>query len=341
MLIYTARRLVLLVPVLLGVTLISFALTRVIPGNPIDELVSPLASQQERQRLISEHGLDRPITHQYVAYVRDLFHGDLGTSFTTSQPVLSDLTSRFSATFELTLYAMLVAVLVGVPLGIAAAVWANRWVDHLSRVVSVSGIALPVFWTSLTLVYILFYRLHVLSAPYGRIDPSIDAPKHITGLFTIDALLTGKWAAWRSAAEALILPVGVLAFAVMAPIARITRSGMLEALESDYIRAARSLGLPGRTVVFRHALRNALLPLITMIAVVYGYLLGGVVLVEEIFAWPGLGRYVFDAITSSDYPAVQGFILYATTIYVLLFLAVDLLYLAIDPRLRTARGRRR
>ncbi|TMJ94344.1 MAG: ABC transporter permease [Actinobacteria bacterium] len=326
MLIYAARRLVLLVPVLLGVTLISFALTRVIPGNPIDELVSPLASQQERQRLISEHGLDRPITHQYVAYVRDLFHGDLGTSFTTSQPVLSDLTSRFSATFELTLYAMLVAVLVGVPLGIAAAVWANRWVDHLSRVVSVSGIALPVFWTSLTLVYILFYRLHVLSAPYGRIDPSIDAPKHITGLFTIDALLTGKWAAWRSAAEALILPVGVLAFAVMAPIARITRSGMLEALESDYIRAARSLGLPGRTVVFRHALRNALLPLITMIAVVYGYLLGGVVLVEEIFAWPGLGRYVFDAITSSDYPAVQGFILYATTIY--------------DPRLRTTRGRR-
>jgi len=340
MLIYAARRLVLLVPVLLGVTLISFALTRVIPGNPIDELVSPLASQQERQRLISEHGLDRPITHQYVAYVRDLFHGDLGTSFTTSQPVLSDLTSRFSATFELTLYAMLVAVLVGVPLGIAAAVWANRWVDQLSRVVSVSGIALPVFWTSLTLVYILFYRLHVLSAPYGRIDPSIDAPKHITGLFTLDALLTGKWAAWRSAAEALILPVGVLAFAVMAPIARITRSGMLEALESDYIRAARSLGLPGRTVVFRHALRNALLPLITMIAVVYGYLLGGVVLVEEIFAWPGLGRYVFDAITSSDYPAVQGFILYATTIYVLLFLAVDLLYLAIDPRLRTTRGRR-
>jgi peptide/nickel transport system permease protein len=340
MLIYTARRLVLLVPVLLGVTLISFALTRVIPGNPIDELISPLASPQERQRLISEHGLDRPIIEQYGAYIRDLVHGDLGTSFTTSQPVLHDLTSRFSATFELTLYAMLVAVLVGVPLGIAAAVWANRWVDHLSRLISVSGIALPVFWTSLTLVYILFYRLHVLPAPYGRIDPSIDAPKHITGLFTFDAVLTGNWAAWRSAAEALILPVGVLAFAVMAPIARITRSGMLEALESDYIRAARSLGLPARTVVFHHALRNALLPLITMIAVVYGFLLGGVVLVEEIVAWPGLGRYVFDAITSSDYPAVQGFILYATTIYVLLFLAVDLLYLAIDPRLRTARGRR-
>jgi ABC-type dipeptide/oligopeptide/nickel transport system permease component len=340
MLTYAARRLILLVPVLLGVTLVTFTLTRVIPGNPIDQLVSPLASQQERQRLISEHGLDKPIYDQYVSYIRDLVHGDLGTSFTTSQPVLHDLSSRFAATFELTLYAMLVAVLVGVPLGIAAAVWANRWVDHASRILSVTGIALPVFWTSLTLLYIFFFRLHVLPAPYGRIDPSISPPTHITGLLTIDAFFTGNWTAYRSVAEALILPVGVLAFAVMAPIARITRSGMLEALESDYVRAARSLGLPERTVVLRHALRNALLPLITIIAVVYGYLLGGVVLVEEIFAWPGLGRYVFDGITSSDYPAVQGFILYATTIYVALFLVVDLLYMAIDPRIRSARTRR-
>jgi ABC-type dipeptide/oligopeptide/nickel transport system permease component len=339
MLTYAARRLLLLVPVLLGVTLITFALTRVIPGNPIDQLVSPLASPEQRQQLIQEHGLDESILQQYVTYLRNVLHGDLGTSFTTSQPVLDDLTSRFPATFELTLYAMLVAIIVGVPLGIAAAVRANSWVDHLSRVVAVIGIALPVFWLSLTFVYIFFFKLHWLPAPYGRIDPSVDPPTHITGLWTIDALLTGNWDAFRSTAEALILPVGVLAFAVMAPIARITRSGMLEALESDYVRGARSLGLSPSTVVFRHALRNAMLPLITMIAVVYGYLLGGVVLVEEIFAWPGLGRYVFDAITSSDYPAVQGFILYATTLYVLLFLVVDLLYLAIDPRLRTARDR--
>jgi ABC-type dipeptide/oligopeptide/nickel transport system permease component len=339
MLTYAARRLLLLVPVLLGVTLVTFALTRVIPGNPIDQLVSPLASPEQRQQLIQEHGLDESILQQYVTYLRNVLHGDLGTSFTTSQPVLDDLTSRFPATFELTLYAMLVAVVVGVPLGIAAAVRTNSWVDHLSRVVAVIGIALPVFWLSLTFVYIFFFKLHWLPAPYGRIDPSVDPPTHITGLWTIDALLTGNWDAFRSTAEALILPVGVLAFAVMAPIARITRSGMLEALESDYVRGARSLGLSPSTVVFRHALRNAMLPLITMIAVVYGYLLGGVVLVEEIFAWPGLGRYVFDAITSSDYPAVQGFILYATTLYVLLFLVVDLLYLAIDPRLRTARER--
>jgi peptide/nickel transport system permease protein len=337
MLTYTARRLVLLVPVLLGVTFVTFALTRIIPGNPIDQLVSPLASPEQRQQLIQDHGLDQSVFQQYVSYVRDLLHGDLGTSFTTSQPVLNDLTSRFGATFELTLYAMLVAVAVGVPLGVAAAVRANGWVDHLSRVLSVSGIALPVFWTSLTLLYLLYFKAHVLPAPYGRIDPGIQPPRHLSGLYTIDSLLTANWAAFRSSAEALILPVTVLAFAVTAPIARITRSGMLEALESDYVRSARSLGLSERTVVFRHAFRNALLPLITMIAVVYGYLLGGVVLVEEIFAWPGLGRYVFDAITSSDYPAVQGFILYATTIYVLIFLAVDLLYHAIDPRIRSAR----
>src|SRR5207245_10825734 len=194
------------------------------------------------------------------------------------------------------------------------------------------------FWPSLALPFVLGARAHVLPAPYGRIDPHVTPPPTYTGLLTIDSLVSGDWAALRSSAEALILPVAVLAFAVMAPIARITRSGMLEALESDYVRAARSLGLSVRTVVLRHALRNALLPLITIIAVVYGYLLGGVVLVEQIFAWPGLGRYVFNAITSSDYPAVQGFILYATTIYVLLFLLVGILYLVIHPRLRRAAG---
>jgi peptide/nickel transport system permease protein len=176
-----------------------------------------------------------------------------------------------------------------------------------------------------------------VSAPYGRIDPSVDPPHQYTGLYTVDALITGNWTALHSAASALLLPVVVLAFGALAPIARMTRSGMIEALESDYVRAARSLGLPGRTVVLRHALANALLPLITIVATVYGYLLGGVVLVENIFAWPGLGRYVFTAITSSDYPAVQGFILYATTLYVLLFLIVDVLYIVVDPRLRHAR----
>jgi peptide/nickel transport system permease protein len=337
MLTYIARRLLLLLPVLLGVTLITFALTRIIPGNPIAQLVSPLATPEQRQALAHQHGLDQPLIEQYYTYVKGLAHADLGTSFTTNQPVREDLTSRFAATFELTFYAMLLSLLIGVPLGIAAAVWRNGPVDHVSRVLSVTGIALPVFWTGTTLLYLLFTRWHLVSAPYGRIDPAVNPPHQYTGLYTVDALISGNWTALHSAASALLLPVIVLAFGALAPIARMTRSGMIEALESDYVRAARSLGLPGRTVVLRHALANALLPLITIVATVYGYLLGGVVLVENIFAWPGLGRYVFTAITSSDYPSVQGFILYATTIYVLLFLLVDILYIVVDPRLRHAR----
>jgi peptide/nickel transport system permease protein len=337
MLTYIARRLLLLLPVLLGVTLITFALTRIIPGNPIAQLVSPLATPEQRQALAHQHGLDQPLIRQYFTYVKGLARADLGTSFTTNQPVRDDLTSRFAATFELTLYAMLLSLLIGVPLGIAAAVSRNGPVDHVSRILSVTGIALPVFWTGTTLLYLLFTRWHLVSAPYGRIDPSVDPPHQYTGLYTVDALITGNWTALHSAASALLLPVVVLAFGALAPIARMTRSGMIEALESDYVRAARSLGLPGRTVVLRHALSNALLPLITIVATVYGYLLGGVVLVENIFAWPGLGRYVFTAITSSDYPSVQGFILYATTLYVLLFLMVDVLYIVVDPRLRHAR----
>ncbi len=331
---YVARRLILLVPVLLGVTIVTFALTRIIPGNPIDRMISPLASNEVRVRVAAENGLTDPLWVQYLRYIRNVLRGDLGDSFVTSQPVLKDLTSRFAATFELTGWAMLLALAVAVPLGIAAAVWRDTWVDHLSRVIAVVGVAMPVFWLGLLAIYVFFYRLHWLPAPQGRIPPVVQPPSRLTGLYTIDALLTGNWSALRASAEALVMPATVLAFAVMAPLARMTRSGMVEALEADYTRAARSLGLSERSVVLRHALRNAILPLVTMTAIVYGYLLGGIVLIENIFAWPGLGRYVFNAITSSDYPAVQGFILYATTVYVLLFLLVDVLYVLFDPRVR-------
>jgi peptide/nickel transport system permease protein len=334
MTIYIARRLLLLIPVLLGVTFVTFALTRIIPGNPIDRMISPMASREVRERVAEEAGLNDSLVVQYVRYVRDLLRGDLGDSFVTSQPVRTDLASRFGATFELTSYAMLIALLASVPLGVAAAVWRDRWVDHVSRLIAVVGVAMPVFWLGLLAIYFLFYRWRWLPAPQGRISPYLTPPKDLTGLYTIDALLTGNWTVFRSSAEALVMPAGVLAFVVMAPLARITRASMIEALDADFTRAARSLGLSEWSVVLRHAFRNAVLPLLTMTAIVYGYLLGGVVLVENVFAWPGLGRYVFNAITSSDYPAVQGFILYATTIYVLLFLVVDVLYSVLDPRVR-------
>jgi ABC-type dipeptide/oligopeptide/nickel transport system permease component len=334
MIIYVARRILLLIPVLLGVTFITFAMTRIIPGNPVDRMVSPMASQDLRDRVAEEAGLNDPLLVQYYHYIRGLFRGDLGDSFVTSQTVRDDLSSRFGATLELTTYAMLLSIVLAVPLGIAAAVWRDRWVDHVSRLIAVVGVAMPVFWLGLLAIYFLFYRWPWLPAPQGRISPFLSAPKDITGFYSIDSLLTGNWAAFRSSTELMIMPVSVLAFAVMAPLARITRSAMIEALDADYTRAARSLGLSETSVVLRHAFRNALLPLLTMLAIVYGYLLGGVVLVENIFAWPGLGRYVYNAITSSDYPAVQGFILYATTVYVVLFLIVDVLYSVFDPRVR-------
>jgi ABC-type dipeptide/oligopeptide/nickel transport system permease component len=218
--------------------------------------------------------------------------------------------------------------------GLAAAVWRNSVVDHLARLLAVSGVAIPNFWLGLMLIYLFFYLSHVMAAPTGRIDPLINPPLQITGLYTVDALLTLNWTAFVASAGALLVPVIVLAFPAMAPIARITRSSMIEALDSDFARAARSLGIAERTVVMKYCLKSALLPIVTYAGIVYGFLLGGSVLVENIFAWPGLGQYAYNAISSADYPAVQGFILYATTIYILIFLALDVAYVFLDPRIR-------
>ena len=334
MLIYITRRLLLLIPVLLGVTIITFGLTRVIPGNPIDLMVSPMATEEMRVQVAQREGLNDPLWLQYVHYVKNVLHGDFSTSFVTSQPVLSDLTSRFMPTFELTLVAMTIALILSLPLGIAAAVWRNSWIDHIARLLAVVGVGMPAFWLGLLGIYVFYFKLHWLPPPQGRISLYVLAPPTITGLYTVDSLLTGNWPAFQSASSALILPAAVLGFAAMAPLARMTRAGMVEALDSDYVRAARALGLSERSVILKHAFRNAILPLMTMTAIVYGYMLGGVVLIENVFAWPGLGRYVFTAITSSDYPAIQGFILYSTALYVLIFLIVDVLYVVLDPRVR-------
>ncbi len=331
---YTGRRLLLLVPVLLGVTFITFALTRIIPGDPISLIAGPYVSAARKAELRHEHHLDEPFYEQYVHYVDDLVHGDLGTSIVSGQPVSSELSRRFGATFELTTLALAFALVVAVPLGIVAALRRNTWVDGVSRVLGIAGISIPVFWSGLMLSLLLFYKWKVAAPPFGRIDPQVGPPEHVTGLYLVDSLLTGNWTALRSAFAAIWLPAFVLGFSVMAPIMRIARQGMIEALDSPPVLALRALGASPASIVLRHALKNALLPVITMIAIVYGYLLGGSVLVETIFSWPGMGLYVYNSISSSDFPAVQGFILYATTMYVVVFLALDLLYLALDPRVK-------
>jgi len=317
------------------VTLVTFVLTRVLPGSPIDQIASPMSTPAQRHALMVHYGLDRPLWEQYATYILGIGRGDLGTSFTTSQPVARDLERFFPATLELTTAAIVIATVIGVPLGLCGAVRRGSWVDHLVRIVAVVGVALPIFWLSLVLIYLMFYRWHLLPAPIGRLSPRIAPPRVITGLLLIDSLLGRDGVAFADAAGHLLLPVTVLAFAAVAPLARITRTSTLDVLSSPHVQATRALGIPWRSIVWKYAFRNAMLPVLTMLAIVYGFLLGGSVLVETLFAWPGLGRYAFNAISGNDYPAVQGFILYATLIYIAIFILVDVLYAVLDPRVQT------
>lgn len=330
---YAIRRVALFVPVLLGVTLISFVLTRVMPGNPIDRVTSVYIPQARIEELKREAGLEDPLYVQYCRYVSGLIRGDLGTSFITGLPVASELARRFPATFELTMYGMLLTVLIGMGMGMLAAVDKDGIIDHIVRVVSVGGYSMPVFWLGLLLTYIFFFKLGLAPAPLGRIAPNVAPPAKLTGLYTVDSLLEGNWTALVASAKALMLPVVSLALTTASPITRITRSEMVEALASDYVRTARSLGLPQSTVL-RYTLRNGLLPIITMVASIYGYLLSGSVLVESIFAWPGMGQYAFAAIVNSDYTAVQGYILIVTFSYLILYLVLDVVNSALDPRVQ-------
>lgn len=331
---YVLRRLGLLVPVLLGVTFVTFALTRILPGDPVDQIVGTQVSAAQHAAVRHQYGLDRPFYAQYIVYVGKLLQGDLGTSLTTGHPVSSDLDSRFAATFELTTAALLIALAVAVPLGVAAALRKDGWIDGLARVLAIGGVSIPVFWSGLMLSLLLFYKLGVAPAPVGQLPAGVNPPTHITGVYVIDALITGNWSTLGAALSQLWLPALVMGFAVMAPIMRLVRQGMIEALGSSSTTALRSLGLRPRSIVLRHALKNSMLPVLTMIGVVYGYLLGGSVLIETIFSWPGMGLYVYNAISASDYPAVQGFILYAATMYIIVFLIVDVLYAVLDPRVK-------
>jgi peptide/nickel transport system permease protein len=329
---YIIRRLLLVVPVLVGALFISFVLTRVVPGDPIIRVAGPYSSEEKRDEMRHDAYLDRSIPVQFGIYMRDLVQGDMGDSFFTGQAVRDDLSSRFMATFELVLYGMLLAVVLAIPLGVISAVKRGTWFDHVSRVLAVVGVSVPVFWIGLVLLTIFYSNLGWLPGPTGRLPIGVKPPDKTTGLYTIDALIHGQWSLWWDAVRALILPVITIGLTSMAPIARMTRATMIESLDSDYIRTSHSLGIPSRIIVLHHAFKNAVLPILNLGAGVFGYLIGGLVLVEIIFTWNGLGLYSYNAILNSDFPAVQGFILLITFIYLLIYLAVDVMTALIDPR---------
>ena len=321
------------VPVVIGVVVVSFLLTRALPGDPAAYFAGDAADAESIAQVRAELGLDQPLPVQFLYYVGDLARGDLGQSLTTGQPVLTDLANRLPASLELTLVALTLACLVAVPLGALAATRPNTWVDHLCRVLVTAGVSMPTFFTGVVLIYVFYYILGWAPSPLGRLDFLYIEPPHVTGFYLIDAALDGDWATFAGAARQLALPAITLALFTLAPIARMTRAAMLTALSSDFIRTARAAGLRGRTILFAYAFRNALLPVVTTLGMVFSFTLGANVLVEKVFAWPGIGSYAVEALVASDYAAVQGFVLAMALLFVFLNLLIDLAYSTIDPRI--------
>jgi peptide/nickel transport system permease protein len=334
MLAVLAKRFVTVIPTLIGVVIVTFLLTRVLPGDPAAYFAGPAATPQSIAEVKKSLGLDRPWREQFARYVSDLMHGNLGNSLSTGQPVVTELKARLPASAELTLSGLILSLCIAVPLGILAAVKQGSWIDHTCRIVATAGVSLPVFFTGLLLVYIFYFRLGWAPSPIGRLDAFATAPPNVTGFYLIDTLIARDLETFAAAFSQLILPAVTLAIFSLAPIARITRASMLAVLASDFVRTARASGLSTRTVILVYAFRNAMLPIITTLGMVFSFLLGANVLVEKVFAWPGIGSYAVEALIASDFAPVQGFVLAMAFLYVALNLVIDVLYGVIDPRVR-------
>ena len=328
------KRLALAVPSLIGVVIVTFLLARALPGDPAAYFAGPAATKEAIEQVRAKLGLDRPLPVQFVRYVADLARGDLGVSLTTGQPVALEIRTRLPASAELTLLGLIVAVSVAVPLGILAATRPGSILDHACRVLATAGVSLPVFFTGLILVYVFYYLFGLAPAPLGRLGVFFSSPPQVSGFYLIDSALAGDWEVWRASLQQLVLPALTLGLFALAPIARITRASMLAVLASDFVRTARSSGLSPFTVIITYAFRNAMLPVVTTLGMVFSFLLGANVLVEKVFAWPGIGSYAVEALVASDFAPVQGFVLTMAALYVVLNLTIDVVYGLIDPRVR-------
>ncbi|MDR0268348.1 ABC transporter permease [Paenibacillus sp.] len=329
---YILKRLSILIPVLLGMTLIVFSIIHAIPGDPADTILGDKATEQSKEALREQLGLNKPWLQQYFTYLGDLLHGDLGTSIKTKQPIMKEIIPYLGATLELTIASMLFATFVGINAGIISAWKQNSWFDYIVMIIALVGVSMPIFWLGLMEQWIFSVKLHWLPS-IGRIDQR-DPMESVTNLYVIDAMIAGRWDQLWTVMKHLVLPSIALGTIPMAVIARMTRSGMLEVMKSDYVRTAKAKGLSQFFVVYKHALKNASIPVLTVIGLQTGSLLGGAVLTETIFAWPGVGRYIFDAIGSRDYPIIQSGILIIAILFIIINLIVDLLYALIDPRIQ-------
>lgn len=332
MLNYIIRRIMMLIPVLIGVTILAFALIHLIPGDPARSMLGEKATAEQLEVLREEMGFNDPYIVQYGRYLGNVVTGDFGKSIKSADPVLEEIAHRFPATIELTLFAMGIAILIGVLAGVIAAVKQYSWFDNVSMTGALFGVSLPIFWLGLMMIWLFAVTLQWLP-PSGRLSNDIELTT-ITNLYLLDSILTLNWPAFKDSFLHLIMPGLALGTIPMAIIARMTRSSMLEVMKQDYIRTAQAKGLATRLIVFQHALKNAFLPVLTVIGLQFGFLLGGAVLTESIFSWPGIGRYVLLAVLGRDYPVVQGSILIIAIVFVLVNLLTDVLYKYFDPRIR-------
>ena len=325
-----------MVGITLGVVTITFFLSRVLPGSPAELMLGQRPTAEQIVEAEAQLGLDQPILVQYVDYISDIAQGDFGKSLRTGQPVLTEVSNRIGATFELTTLTIVLVILIGVPLGVFSAVRQNSLLDNVARTIAVGGVAIPSFMLAMIMQMVFYGSLGWLPLQ-GRLDPiaSIDAPiEHITRLYLIDAPLTGNWSGFVSALAHIALPLLTLTILVLASVTRITRNMMVEVLKEEYIRTAFAYGIPKRTVYYRYALRATLIPLLTVVGLTYGTLLGGAIVVEFVFDWPGLGGFLVFSIIANDYPAAVGATLFLAGIFLMINLIVDLLYFAVDPRLK-------
>jgi peptide/nickel transport system permease protein len=330
---YAGRRLAFLPVQLVIVSMIVFFLVRLLPGDPSYLLAGPFATVERVDEVRRRLGLDQPVWVQYVQYLRSVLRGELGTSWITSQPVLRDIAQRLPATLELILAAMVLSVVIGIPLGVLTAVRRTGIVDRAVFAYGMLAGALPDFWLALIMIFVFFFKLGWVPGPIGQLDLAVSIPPRITGMYAVDALLTGDWAAFRSALAHLILPVTTLTAIYMPLVMKNTRSTMEEMLNSEFVAYARAAGLP-RAVQLRYALRSSMPSVVTIIGILFWFLLGGAVLVETVFAWGGVGQYAVQSVVNSDYAPLQAFVLVTAVFTSVVFLLVDLAYFLLDPRIK-------
>lgn len=336
------RRLIGAASVILGVLTVTFLVTRVFAPDPTSLFLgaagngfgSPEEAAAAREKVRVDLGLDGSLLHQYQRFLSQTLHGDLGTSFQTGRPVTTDLLDKLPATAELAVYSLALGLFVGIVGGVMAAVRHERLLDRAGRFVAIGFMAMPQFWVGLMLLWVGYTQLHLFPGPVGRLPLDVAPPPNHTGFFVVDALLAGQWSTAGDAAGQLVLPVLTLGLGLGAPVFKVVRNAMLEALASDYVRTARALGIPSRRIHLAYALKNGLLPVVTILAGVIGYTFAGSILVEGIFGWPGVGNYSLRAIQTSDFPAIQGFVVYSAVLYVVLYETMNAVYAYLDPRVR-------